>query len=193
MNWDVLWSGLYWASYSLWLAPFLELIPALTLCLAYASLRVRRRIERVDLVGFDGYAAVLLIVASPLVAIGLGVIGAVLGWQDAPFAWVLVGWFALAASCRVRIRAMTYGTYHERFVAFVRWRHRRLRESTAFYDGWGDFMDPEALHIDDVELGWVGRNGDNSLADRFNDAVAQIRGDPRGGGATTRAQPRPAG
>lgn len=62
-----------------------------------------------------------------------------------------------------------------RFLWIIPWRHRRHQEGIeAWTDGWGDFADPEALHVrageDSVELGWT-HQGSGHRADQL---VTQI-------------------
>lgn len=62
-----------------------------------------------------------------------------------------------------------------RFLWIIPWRHRRHQEGIeAWTDGWGDFADPEALHVrageESVELGWSHQGSDH----RADELVTQI-------------------
>lgn len=191
MQWDVLWSGLLVVLHLLVLAaPFLELGAALVLTGAYASMRVRTPRGRVELVGLDAFAILAILSATP-VAVGIGaLVAALFGAGHAPLVVVGAVGLALAASSRIRVRVTENSAVLERRFAWVTWRRRPISGARAYYDGWGDFMDPEALYVDGVELGWVSKDADETVADRFNEAVDRLRAARRDAAATTRG-PRP--
>ncbi len=143
------------------------------------SVRLRFTVDRLWLTGFDPEASMWAGFAIwPLATLGFHW-GASVGWIS------LLGAALLWLSFRVRVRVSPRGTWMLRCLAWViPWRIRHTSTTPlASVDGWGDFMDPEALWLADTDGGWTlqlgwsnARSGDRAteLARAINRAVATI-------------------
>lgn len=149
--------------------PFGAILPFL---LSLRSIRIKRRDGSLCLAGLD---------PAPMVWAGFflcAVCGfsATWGWEAVlpTVGASLVLWFGF----RLRVRVSAERTRVVRSFAYViPWSWRGYDEApTVFVDGWGDFMDPEALHLGfeeegtSIELAW----GDKSTAGRCEELAAEF-------------------
>lgn len=146
---------------------------------ALGTVRVRRRPAAVRITGADPWPMTCAGFGLWLVPVAFSVVGLGSPWLGVAAAVGL--WFGF----RVEVRVTAAGTRVVRRFAFVVpwcWRRHPGRPH-AFVDGWGDFMDPEALHIGfpaarrTLELGWSHKGSGHraeDLAGAINAAVAAL-------------------
>ncbi len=160
------------------LLPYASGGPIFTYLFATGTLRVRATGCGVRITGADPapMCALGIILAVPVAVLtAWGAKAALLGGAAA-----LVTWFG----CRLRVDVTSERTVVVRTFAFVvPWSWRSYGEAPhAFTDGWGDFADPLALHLDlgkgerDIELGWGGQGTPScdDLAARINEGIAGL-------------------
>jgi hypothetical protein len=156
------------------------------------TLRVTRTSDAVHLRGTDFLVTMMsgfALCGVPFILVALGV---------AP--WLALGaslvtWFGF----RVHVQVTRTNTLVLRTFAFaIPWSVRTYaRSPRAFVDGWGDFLDPEALYVgfvndeqgERIELGWSHKDSGErckEVADDFNGAVGELRKEPPTGGGPYR-------
>lgn len=143
---------------------------------ALSSVRITGENARVEMRALDAdamFRAGWVAWALPGLAAPFG-LAAVIGWS------VLVA--AVWSSFRLRLQVVDHETTLRRCVLWILpWRVRRLRGSPHFYvAGWGDFMDPEALHLalpgesSPLQIGWSSSTS-GRLAERLaEDLTARL-------------------
>ncbi len=149
--------------------------------LALDRVRIGTRGDTATLRGLD--PAPMAVAGFPLASCAAA--ASVGGWRAGVVASVaaVIAWLGF----RIEVGVTPRGTrIVRRALYIIPWRiHRSADHAIAFDDGWGDFEDPEALHVScnagatKIELGWAGRGTRihcAELARRFNDAVATVSG-----------------
>lgn len=156
---------------------------------ALSSIEIRRTQGRVELTSLDGFTCGVALLITAAGSALLWVVGRAL---DASVLCMLIACamlFASALGCRVRLSVEAGSAECVRKVLWVvPWRRARLGSVVAWVDGWGDFSDPEALHVGEagyeeesyrLELAWGSAgSGDRAerLAEELNRAVRELRG-----------------
>ncbi|MEL6547147.1 MAG: hypothetical protein AAFQ82_21150 [Myxococcota bacterium] len=150
------------------------------------SVRVHSQRNRAVLRAWDwGLAERLQPVAWASLAVSIGSVALLGGWAGAlVLVCALIPW-----SYRLEVRVDATSAVVKRTILGWAWSQTALHRPYAWVDGWGDFLDPEALWLGErgdsfereprsFELGWSScYSGEraNDLADRFNRAVAELQ------------------
>lgn len=164
----------------LFLAPFLEFLPVAVLNFALYRVRIDTSLDNeVYVFALDPWTMLIFVVSGGITSIAL-----FLGsgpWAAAAGALVAL---VLTSGCRIQIWVTPVGSRISRRVfGVLPWSvwHSPCAP-TLYTDGWGDMMDPEALHVGfglgDLELAWGDANsGDyaGKLVTEFSDAVGALR------------------
>lgn len=162
------------------LAPVAEVGVLFALSYALGRLGVQVTRDHVILAGPDAWSMMGCLFGGALISTAMAaVLGIVPGLTAAT-----VSLLAAAAGCRLELVVGRDGvTLYRRVFGVLAWRVRHSSSAPSlFVDGWGDMMDPEALHIDlgssSLEIAWgSARSGDraDALAVEFNRAVRCLR------------------
>lgn len=156
-------------------------IATIPFLLARSCIRVRATHNRVRLRALD--ASAMFYSGFVLSGPGVAVLVAVTGSVALAILLTLFLWLGFRLNLVVTNNGVTVT---RRFLYLIPWWFRRranAAQPTAFVDGWGDFADPEALHVvlwedgPSLELAWGDANsGDKceDLAREFNAAVSWL-------------------
>lgn len=163
------------------LAPFLELFPLFVFVFALRRVRIdSSRTGEVYLLGVDPWTMLIFIVGGSAVCVALFLSAGFLAAAAGAFASLLLAW-----GCRIEIWVTPMGSrITRRIFGILPWSVWHSPSAPTLYlDGWGDMMDPEALHVGfglgDLELGWSDANFAGcaeELVAEFKGAVGALRG-----------------
>jgi hypothetical protein len=140
---------------------------------AFSRLKIETSVTQVTVKTVDANVMFNLgFVVFPLsfVPFSLGIFWGIIGLIVGIMVWTL------GSTIEIQVSKLESKVIH-RFLFFT-WKTQGFKEvPVAFIDGWGDFIDPEAVNIrfgknERVELAWVsrGQSGQHFVA-QFNDAI----------------------
>ena len=161
-------------------APFLEFFPIAVFTFSLHRVRIDTSLDNeVYLFTVDPCTMLIFMIGGGVTSIALYLSSGL---------WVAsVGVFTsllLASGCRIQVWVTPMGSrITRRIFGILTWSVRHSPSAPTLYlDGWGDMMDPEALHVGfglgDLELGWSDANsGDHAqaLVTKFSSAVSGLR------------------
>lgn len=164
----------------IFVAPFLEFFPIAVFTFSLHRVRIdTSRDSEVYLFTADPWTMLIFMIGGGVTSIALYLSSGFWVASVAVFASLL-----LASGCRVQVWVTPMGSrITRRIFGILTWSVWHSPSAPTLYlDGWGDMMDPEALHVGfglgDLELGWSDANsGDHAqeLVTEFSNAVAALR------------------
>ncbi|MFT5354127.1 MAG: hypothetical protein ACI9KE_001328 [Polyangiales bacterium] len=159
--------------------PFLEMSVLFVMLYALSRVRIVASEDEVYLDGVDPWTMIGFVAGGTVLTTVLFLsLGVAAGCLSASLS------FLAALGCRVELWVTSQGSrFTRRLFGFLPWSvWHSDHAATLFVDGWGDMMDPEALHVSfglgSLELGWGGaKSGERAdeLVAEFSEAVRTLR------------------